>query len=194
MNSYNDYHLVQLAQEGNEDAIKIIYDKYKPIIIKKSKTAFASVKHHGIDVNDIIQECYIALDDAINKYNQNDSAMFYTFALLCIERRIGGYLRRIKRYKNKILNDAVSIDDNIQNEISYNNDILDDIVHENENSNLINMIENELTSFEKSVFELKLKGLEFVEISKILHKDLKSIYNAFNRIKAKYKKIYKIDD
>jgi len=36
---HNDYELVSLAQEGNEDAINIIYQKYRPIIIKKSKNA-----------------------------------------------------------------------------------------------------------------------------------------------------------
>ena len=35
----NDYELVYLAQEGNEDAINLLYKKYKPIIVKKSKNA-----------------------------------------------------------------------------------------------------------------------------------------------------------
>ena len=36
----NDYEVIALAQENNEDAINIIYQKYKPLIVKKSKTAF----------------------------------------------------------------------------------------------------------------------------------------------------------
>lgn len=194
MNSYNDYHLVELAQEGNEDAIRILYDKYRPIIVKKSTLAFSSVRHHGIEVNDIIQECYIALDEAINSYNQNDSAMFYTFAILCIERRIGSYLRKVKRFKNKILNDAVTIDENMQTEFLCDTNILDDIVLENESNNKIKAIMKELTPLEKDVFLLRLEGFDFIEIAKKLNRDLKSIYNAFNRIKTKYRKIYKIDN
>ena len=30
---YNDYELVSLAKEKNEEAINILYNKYKPIII-----------------------------------------------------------------------------------------------------------------------------------------------------------------
>ena len=48
----NDYELVALAQENNEDAINILYQKYKPMIIKKSKIAFLQTTHHGIEIND----------------------------------------------------------------------------------------------------------------------------------------------
>ena len=33
---YNDYELVALAREGNEDAINIIYQKYKPLIVNST--------------------------------------------------------------------------------------------------------------------------------------------------------------
>ena len=58
----NDYELVSLAQENNEEAIKILYQKYKPIIIKKSEHAILYLSHHGIEINDIMQEGFIALD------------------------------------------------------------------------------------------------------------------------------------
>ena len=66
---YNDYEAVSLAQEGNEDAISLLYQKYKPIIIKKSKNAIMYAPHHGIEISDIMQEAYIGLDEAIRNYN-----------------------------------------------------------------------------------------------------------------------------
>ena len=42
---YNDYELVSLARDNNEDAINLIYEKYRPIIVKKSKLAFIPLQH-----------------------------------------------------------------------------------------------------------------------------------------------------
>ena len=63
---YNDYELVSLAKEGNEDAINLLYQKYKPIVVGKSKDAILIASHHGIEINDIMQEGYIGLEEAIN--------------------------------------------------------------------------------------------------------------------------------
>ena len=53
---YNDYELVALAKEGNEDAVNLIYQKYKPIIVKKSENMIVRANHHGIEISDIMQE------------------------------------------------------------------------------------------------------------------------------------------
>ena len=51
---YNDYELISLAREGNEDAINVIYNKYKPIIVSKSKDMIVLANHHGIEISDIM--------------------------------------------------------------------------------------------------------------------------------------------
>ena len=111
---YNDYELVCLARESNEDAVNLIYQKYKPIIVKKSEDAIVRANHHGIEISDIMQEAYIGLDEAINSFKETDNASFYTFAMLCINRQIINYLRKITGGKDKILNDAVAIDDYLE--------------------------------------------------------------------------------
>ena len=191
---YNDYELVSLAQEGNEEAIDIIYKKYKPIIVKKSKNAILYASHHGIDINDIMQEGYIGLDEAIKGFSQDDKATFYTFANLCIDREIVNYLRKTTRGKNKLLNEAVAIDEGLENVISDDMDIESSfILKDNEKKFMIEIYE-ELTKFEKEVFDLKIKGYNFEEIANILDRDVKSIYNTFHRIKQKSKKIMETED
>ena len=191
---YNDYELVSLAQEGNEEAIDIIYKKYKPIIVKKSKNAILYASHHGIDINDIMQEGYIGLDEAIKGFSQDDKATFYTFANLCIDREIVNYLRKTTRGKNKLLNEAVAIDEGLENVISDEMDIESSfILKDNEKKFMIDIYE-ELTKFEKEVFDLKIKGYNFEEIANILDRDVKSIYNTFHRIKQKSKKIMETED
>ena len=195
MSELNDYELVLLAQEeNNEDAINLIYQKYKPIIIKKSKNAIMLVSHHGIEINDIMQEGFIGLDEAIKKFSQDDSASFYTFANLCIDRKIFNCVRKVTGGKDRILNDAVAIDDILDRVGSDNTDIeLSFISRDNEN-NIIESIRELLTDFEREVFDMKLKGYSFDEIAIFLNKDLKSVYNTFHRIKIKIKKFIKIDD
>ena len=120
---YNDYELVSLAKEGNEDAINIIYQKYKPIIVKKSQNMIIRASHHGIEISDIMQEGYIGLEEAIMNFNEKDEASFYTFAMLCINRQIINYLRKTTGGKDKILNDAVAIDEYVENEWEYKQEI-----------------------------------------------------------------------
>ena len=50
-------------------------------------------------------------------------------------------------------------------------------------------IEQELSSFERKVFELHLTGMTYTEIAKVLGRDEKSTDNALQRIKVKIRKI-----
>ena len=166
---YNDYELVLLAQEGNEDASNLIYQKYKPIVVKKSKNAIIYATHHGIEISDIMQEGYIGLEEAIKSFLPGDNkATFYTFANLCIDRKIVNYLRKSTKGKEKVLRDY--------------------------EEKIIEKIRKELTEFELKVFELKIRGYDFLEIANSLNKDVKSIYNTFHRIKIKIKKVFEEDN
>ena len=191
---HNDYELVFLAQEGNEDAINLIYQKYKPIIIKKSKNAIVVASHHGIEINDIMQEGFIGLDEAIRDFSQDTEATFYTFANLCIDRQIANYLKKMTSGKDRILNDAITINDSLEKTMRDDTDIEKYFIFRDNNEEITANIRQKLTNFEKKVFDLRLKGYSFEEIANILNKDMKAIYNTFFRIKEKIKKNIKIDD
>ena len=47
----------------------------------------------------------------------------------------------------------------------------------------------DLSKLEKEVFELKLNGLDYREIARLLNKSYKSIDSALQRIRVKLKKI-----
>ena len=190
----DDYELVYLAQEGNEDAINIIYDKYKPIIVKKSKNAIVFVTHHGIEINDIMQEGYIGLEEAIRNFSQDSEATFYTFASLCIDRQLINFLRKINGNKDRVLNEAIMLDDSLEKTLTDNYNVEDNLLGKDNNEQITKMLRDALTDFEKNVFDLRIRGYSFEEIAKKLNKDLKSIYNTLQRIKAKFKKIKEIDD
>lgn len=194
LSEYNDYELVSLAQEGNEDAINLIYKKYKPVIVKKSHDAIYRANHHGIEISDIMQEGYIGLEDAINKFSESDNTCFYTFANLCIEREIINYLRKTTRGRNRILNDAGPIDECLEMTVKDDYDTEFSIIYEETKNSIIDKIEKEFTDFEKDVFKYKIDGYSIEEIANTLNRDLKSIYNTIHRIKSKFRKFIDEDD
>jgi len=194
LDEYNDYELVSLAKEGNEEAIDIIYQKYKPIIVSKSKDAIVNASHHGIEINDIMQEGYIGLDEAINAFSEMDNASFYTFAVLCINRQIINYLRKTTRGKDRILNEAVTIDEYVEKNLKDDYDTEFSFISHEREERIIEKIDKVLTEFENEVFKLKVDGYSFEEIANTLNRDIKSIYNTFQRIKIKIKKIINKDD
>lgn len=192
---YNDYELVSLAKEGNEDAINIIYQKYKPIIVSKSKDSIVRANHHGIEISDIMQEGYIGLEEAINDFSETDNTSFYTFAVLCINRQIINYLRKATGGRDRVLNDAVAIDEYIDQSVMKDDfDTEFSFIAKESERGIIKKIKNNMTEFENSVFDMKMDGYNFDEIANTLNKDIKSIYNTFQRIKSKIRKILDEDD
>ena len=189
----NDYELIHSAQEGNEDAVNYIYKKYKPIIIKKSNLAILNNDNIGIEINDIMQEGYIALKEAIDNFKEQDETSFYTFANLCIDRKILSFMKKMKAGKGKILNEAISIDENLANILTTSFDTAEEVITNNHEESIIDKVIPRLSVFEKEVFKLKIDGYTVEEIAKKLNKSPKSIYNFIQRIKIKIKKIIEKD-
>ena len=188
----NDYELVDAAQEFNEDAIELLHQKYKQLIVKKCRQAYNSYKNSGFSLSDLILECTLSFDEAIHKFLPDEAANFYTFVNVCLDRTILTFLRGNLREKNKILNESISLE--LDNEDSTS---LLDVVPDNsknpdcmfeDKENIDSFCEcliNELTSLEESVFRLKIQSFTYKEIADILDKDKKAIDNAVQRIKVK---------
>ena len=97
---HNDYELLYLVSENNEDAKEIFFDKYKSIVELKAKKLYPYVMNKGYELNDLIQEGMIGLSQAINDYKEQKNVQFSTFASICIERQITISGKIIKQYKN----------------------------------------------------------------------------------------------
>ena len=190
---YNDFELVSLIRENNEEAREILYNKYKPIIVKKSTDQIYKLGSYGMEINDLIQEGYIGLDNAINCFNEKENTSFYTFALLCIDRQIITYIKKNTNNKAMILNDAINLDDGKEYLFRDNTDIEGSFINKEDAKEFINLICDSLSDIEKKVFSLKLEGYDIGEIANILNKDTKVIYNTLHRIKYKIKIIMNKD-
>ena len=107
---YNDRELLDYIVEGNEEAMKLLYEKYEPYIFSQAKKFHAHAPSAGLEVSDLKQEGMIALSEAINGYREVKDATFYTFATTCIKRRLISSIIASKRLKHKFLNESVPLD------------------------------------------------------------------------------------
>lgn len=195
----NDNELIYLAKENNEDAINLIYKKYKPLITKKCSKYYKFVKNKGLEFEDLVQECLIGFEESIKNYNPSGEVIFYTFTNICMDRQLITLLKTIDRDKHKFLNEAVPLetidDESGSNLINFIEDNKDNpeigLLAEVEYQDLYNKIINILTDFEECVFKLKIQNFDYKEIANILDKNPKSIDNAIQRIKNKIKEIHK---
>ena len=79
-NDQNDYELLYLVSENNEDAKELFYKKYKPIIEMKASKYKKYAESKGYDFNDLVQEGMIGLSQAINDFSEQKDVQFNTFA------------------------------------------------------------------------------------------------------------------
>ena len=193
----NDYDLLDKVSD-NEIATEKLFEKYKPLIYNIAKKAYYKNQKSGLEINDLIQEGMIGFSVALNTYDSNKDASFFTFANLCIIRKISTSLTSAKRQKNLILNESISVE-KISEDLNTKEKIFSDkesnpeniILTEENIREIINGIGKELTNLEKEVFELKTAGFNYKEIAEILEKSPKSIDNAISRIKTKTSKYLK---
>ncbi|NLL44715.1 MAG: sigma-70 family RNA polymerase sigma factor [Mollicutes bacterium] len=193
---FNDNELLSYICENNEEANTILFKKYEPLINSIARKMYKYCKNTGLELNDLIQEGMLGLNLAINHYDEQKDATFYTFAKKCIERKMLSMIIGAKRLKHKILNESLSLEGNINDSDSigleaFISDSKNDpelvIINNEEEAELINRIKKRLTDFECQVFELKICNFNYKEIAEILDKSPKAIDNALQRIKAKAK-------
>ena len=106
---YNDYELLSYIKEQNEEANEIIYEKYRPLILKIAKKLISSSSNIGVDIADLIGEGMLGLANAIDNYDDSNEILFYTYASKCIENAMLTFLSKGKSLKNKCLSESISI-------------------------------------------------------------------------------------
>ena len=195
----NDYEILFLVNEKNENAEEILINKYKNLINKYIEEYKNIAVQNGLEECDLYQEGLLGLTNAIKTFDQSKEASFFTYENICIKTKIQTAIRNSSSKKNIALNQSVSLD-NLINSDSTNyydiicdskNDISDKLLKQEEQQQLFQNIEKCLTPFEKQVLNLKTNSYSNDEIANMLQKDKRSIENAINRIRNKYRNIKK---
>ena len=190
--SMTDEQVVVLAQETDGPALEYLLNKYKNFVRTKARSYFLI----GADHEDIVQEGMIGLYKSIRDYKAERLSSFRAFAELCVTRQIITAIKTATRQKHIPLNSYISLNKPIYEEDS-DRTLLDVITEEGMSNPEEMIIDREdlsviegkigqmLSDLEKDVLVRYMEGKSYVEIADEMHRHVKSIDNALQRIKRK---------
>ena len=104
-NDLKDEEIIVEIQNGNEQALTYLLNKYKPLVNNKVGKYFII----GAEKEDIVQEGMIGLYKAIKSFDVEKQNKFKTFANMCIERQLITAVKNSNRQKHIPLNSSVSL-------------------------------------------------------------------------------------
>lgn len=192
-----DEELIDRLREGETRITDYIMDKYKNLVRSKAGTMYLL----GADREDLIQEGMIGLFKAIRDYDCGRDASFFTFAELCISRQMYSAVQAAGRKKHIPLNTYISLysagTEGSEEEENSILGVLEDrglgpeelFIDRESVERLERQINEELSCFEKQVFELYITGMSYSQIAKLLGRDEKSTDNALQRLKGKIRRM-----
>ncbi len=170
---YNDYEIISLIQEGHEEALALMIEKYKLFIAKK-----ISKFNLWYEYDDSYQEGLLVLYRSIKKFKPIYNKSFTRFFEMNLENCFISIIRKQTRYNKFVIEKLPSLYQGTVQETQY------DYLSETEMTEFF----GKLSEFEKIVFEHKLKHDDEVqEVALKLGCDIKKVYNAIERIRAKLK-------
>ena len=192
-----DEDIVELANaENNVLAQEYLLHKYRNFVRGKAKSYFLI----GAEREDIIQEGMIGLYKAIRDFRPDKQSSFRSFAELCVTRQIITAIKTATRQKHIPLNSYVSLNKPIYEQdsdrtlldvISSGSKVVNPeemIIRREEFIEIKNKMNMILSDLEWEVFMNYLDGKSYQETAKELHRHIKSIDNALQRVKRKVEK------
>lgn len=170
-NNINDDELIYLVREIGEEFREVILKKYESLVNLIAFQKFKRQGSMGVDLEDYVQEGFIGLNNAINHYDIDSKATFYTYASICINRKIHISMR--KYYRAKEITDYRYYE---PEDSSYV--IAEDCEYYAINTyyyeRLIRLIHKFHFDY-ACVFEMKYNGFSYKEISKLLGFTMKQV-------------------
>jgi RNA polymerase sporulation-specific sigma factor len=188
-----DEDIVREGQENHNDAaIEYIVHKYRGFVKAKARAYYLI----GADKDDIIQEGMIGLYKATRDFRGDKLSSFRAFAELCITRQIITAIKTATRQKHIPLNSYVSLNKPMFEEESDRtlmdviaglrvSDPEELIISREEFADIELKLTEILSDLEWQVLNAYLDGKSYNEMSKDLHRHVKSIDNALQRVKRK---------
>ncbi len=196
----SDEELIERYRAGESGIMDYLMVKYKNLVLSKTRSLYML----GGDSDDLLQEGMIGLFQAVNDYDFGRDASFFTFADLCISRKVYNAIKTSNDKKHSFLNNYISLfgsqsDEEKQNALTVIEQIPGNDEQDPEKLVLTNELKEELerafreelTNLERECFGLYMTGMSASEVARILGKSDKETDNAIQRAKKKLKKIRK---
>jgi RNA polymerase sporulation-specific sigma factor len=196
-----DEDLVETAKNGDDRASEFLINKYRNFVRVKAKAYFLI----GADREDIIQEGMIGLYKAIRDFRRDKLSSFRAFAELCITRQIITAIKTATRQKHIPLNSYISLNKPIYDDDSERtlldviggmkvSDPEELVINEESSARMRARIRRNLSELEHRVLSAYLEGKSYQEMANELHRHVKSIDNALQRVKRKLERNLEQDE
>ena len=193
-----DEQLISRLRGGEKPIMDFLMEKYKGLVRQKAKAMYL----WGGENDDLIQEGMIGLFKAVEDYEPDAGASFYSFAELCISRQMYTAIKASQRKKHLPLNSYVSLYTSGKREDGKEALPLAETIEAGAESNpeelLLNTeyanafeeeLKDQLSKLENRVLYLHLMGMDYLKIAEVMDKSPKAIDNALQRIKGKARHI-----
>lgn len=193
-----DEQLISRLRGGEKPIMDFLMEKYKGLVRQKAKAMYL----WGGENDDLIQEGMIGLFKAVEDYEPDAGASFYSFAELCISRQMYTAIKASQRKKHLPLNSYVSLYTSGKREDGKEALPLAETIEAGAESNpeelLLNTeyanafeeeLKDQLSKLENRVLYLHLMGMDYLKIAEVMDKSPKTIDNALQRIKGKARHI-----
>lgn len=193
-NEDNDYELLYLIGENDEDAYNELNNKYNRVIKNIAKRIYNNSKYYGFELDDICQIGSYGLYKAVEMFDEKQGVLFYTYAISVITKEIMTFIRNYSRDKHNILSDSTSMNKQIDDDgksmenFIVNCDNISDDFNNFEISKKIIDVKHDLPFIHSLVFELRLNNFSNKEITILLDIGYKKLDNILRYIKAKFEK------
>lgn len=183
----DDVELLNLYKNGDKTAVAVLLLRYAGLINRR----ISSYKINGVDNDDLKQEAYMALMNAVHSFDKEKNNCFGAYANLCISNRLKNVFASAQAKKAKLSSDALSIDKfeefDIPDKENVNPEFL--IIQNESYDSLISLIGKSLSNLEKEVLFSYLEGLNYEKIAKKLSVSEKTVDNALQRARRKLKSV-----
>ena len=189
----NDYEIIYMVKENDEDAKQILFDKYKPLISKLASKYYGVGKAYGLEKEEFIQEGYFALFSAMKNYTDDKNCLFYTYAMISIKSKMINLIKRNKTNKQMALNNSLSLDRTLDDSENPLLDFVEDKkaikpyeeIEVIELNDALKKILYELTIEEASAFELKINGFIISDICSLLDLNYNKVVTIIRNVRKK---------
>jgi RNA polymerase sporulation-specific sigma factor len=171
--NFNDFEIINLIKQGNEEAFQLMVDKYKFFVAKMIKKFNLQEQY-----DDMFQEALMILYKSIMRFDQSFNKTFMRYFEMNLTNRFITIKNKHNRY-GKFLSEKLPT-------------LYQETIHETKHYYIsdteIRKALDTLSDLEKQVFQLKIiEKRSIQETADYLEFSQKKIYNALDRIKKKIK-------
>jgi RNA polymerase sporulation-specific sigma factor len=193
----DEKELITKAQQGDREAYEKIIAMFTPYIKHIARKYFLL----DADIEDLMQIGFLALCDAINKYDINSKANFKTFLYLCVQGDIKNAITKSHNIKNRTLNESLSLEFGDDEEDSWAVVLVgsgqtpeEEVITKQKVQKILTRLKQNLDAQEKSIISFYLQGYRYTEIAEKLKITTKQVDNTLSKAKRVLNKFKKEED